>query len=49
MRLQNFIRQRLHFLAFPFLFGRAFIEAGFIPEGESGGGFISLPSWKGFH
>ena len=34
---------------FPFLFGRAFIEAGFIPEGESGGGFISLPSWKGFH
>ena len=31
MRLQNFIRQRLHFLAFPFLLGRAFIEAASPP------------------
>ena len=35
--------------AFPFLFGRAFIEADRVPAYRSFEGAISLPFWKGFH
>ena len=37
------------FILFPFLFGRAFIEAHYPTTTNGVASIISLPFWKGFH